>query len=213
LVTVIALASGACSKTYMEIEVRDAGRVAVGLWDARGTTTALPADGSQRVVRLPVPGVATMRSGRQIQLAWEGLQPVMLVDERGVLPRTTSNPGIEVRGRTLFAAYNVTPTRALPQNAETSDSLPILLSTDMSNVVDARQVKEVRHWPGYVCLGLGALLTIGGTGLLASDTSDGKVAGGIYVAAAVPLLVYSVINLTSGNEVKPLELPGAPARW
>jgi hypothetical protein len=208
----LALATSACSKTYTEIEVRDSGKVAVGLWNGSSALTALPADGSQRVVPLPVPGVAAMRHGREIALGWEGRPPVSLVDERGVLPRTVSNPGIEVRGRTLWAAYNVTPTRTLPQHLAAEDSVPIFLSTDMSNVVDARQVKEVRHWPAYVCLPLGALFTVLGTSLLASNDSSSKAGGVVYTAAAVPLLVYGVINLTSSNEVKPLDIAGATTR-
>src|SRR5689334_3581860 len=201
-----------CSKTYPEIEVRAPGRVAVGLWDARGVTPALPADGSQRIVPLPVPGVAAGRQGRAVMIDWQGRPPVVLIDERGIFPRTGSNTGLEVRERTLWAAYNVTPNHVLPQQSASEESVPIVLSTDMSNVIDARQVREVRHWPAYVCLPLGALLTIAGTGLLTSNESESKVAGGIYIAAAVPLLVYGVVNLTSSNEIRPLDIPGAPAR-
>ena len=212
LAIALAAASAACSKTYTEIEVRDPGQVAVGLWDARGAMTALPADGSQRAVPLPVPGVAAMRRGREIALGWEGRAPVTLVDERGVLPRTPPNPGIEVRGRTLWAPYNVSPTRAMPQHVATEDSVPVVLSTDLSNVIDARQVREVRHWPAYVCLPLGVLFTVAGTGLLASNDDGSKAGGVLYIAGAVPLLVYGVINLVSSNEIKPLDIPGAPPR-
>ena len=212
LALALAAASGACSKTYTEIEVRDPGKVAVGLWDAGGVMTALPADGSQRAVPLPVPGVSAMRHGREIALAWQGWVPVTLVDERGVLPRTPPNPGIEVRGRTLWAAYNVTPTGALPQHVPTNDSVPVVLSTDISNVIDARQVREVRHWPAYVCLPLSVLLVVAGTGLLVSKDTGSQAGGTLYIAGAVPLLVYGVINLTSSNEIKPLDIPGAPPR-
>lgn len=212
LAIVLALTGAGCSKTYTEIEVRDPGRVAVGLWDSRGSVTALPADGSQRAVPLPVPGVVAMRRGREIALDWGGGTPVTLVDERGILPRTPSTAGIEVQGRTLWAAYNVTPKRVLPQQVGSDESVPVMLSTDMSNVIDARQVREVRHWPAYVCLPAGVLFAVLGTALLTSDESGAKVGGGVYLAGAVPLLIYSLINLTSSNEMKPLNIPGAPPR-
>jgi hypothetical protein len=205
------VASSGCSKRYTEIEVRDPGRVGVGLWSTTGAVTALPADGSQRVVRLPVPGVVAMRRGREIAVAWEGATPVTLVDERGILPRTPPGPGIEIRGQTLWAAYNVTPKRVLPQRIQSDDSVPVLLTTDMTNVIDAREIREVRHWPAYVCLPPGVLLTVLGTALLASRDTGEKVGGGVLLAGAIPLVVYGVLNLTSSNEIKPLNIPdGAP---
>ena len=211
LVIAVALTSGGCSKRYVEIEVRDPGRVGVGTWSERGGTTALPPDGSQRVVPLPVPGVVAMRRGREVALSWEERPPVILVDERGILPRIPPSPGIEIRGHTLWAAYNVTPKRVLPQRVQTDDSVPVLLTTDMANVIDAREVREVRHWPAYVCLPPKILFTVLGTVLLASRDTGAKVGGGVFLAGAVPLVVFSVLNLTSSNEMKPLDIPAGPA--
>ena len=178
----------------------------------RGVEPVLPADGSQRHVTLPGLPIAVTRHGREIAVGWSERPPVMLVDERGVLPRVAPDSGIEVRGQTLWANYNVTPTRVYAQQTYSEDALPVVLSTHMANVVDAREVKEVRHWPAYVCLPLGAVFTVAGLALLSSDDTSEKVGGGLYIAAAVPLLVYSVLNLTSSNEFKPLAIPGAPPR-
>ena len=178
----------------------------------RGVEPVLAADGSQRVIPLPaVPGMVIARRGREIALGWGEQPPVMLIDERGVFPRVPPGSGIEVRGQTLMATYNVTPTRVFPQRVQPGDAIPVVLSTEMANVVDAREVKEVRHWPAYVCLPLGAIFTVAGMALLSSDDTGNKVGGGVYIAAAVPLLVYSVLNLTSSNEIKPLAIPGAPS--
>jgi hypothetical protein len=178
----------------------------------RGVEPVLAPDGSQRVLPLAaVPGMMIARRGREIALGWGEQPPVMLIDERGVLPRVPPGSGIEVRGQTLVATYNVTPTRVFPQRVQPEDAIPVVLSTEMANVVDAREVKEVRHWPAYVCLPLGAIFTAAGMALLSSDDSGNKVGGGVYIAAAVPLLVYSVLNLTSSNEIKPLAIPGAPS--
>jgi hypothetical protein len=211
LAIAVALMGSACSKRYVEIEVRDPGRVGVGVWSERGGVTVLPPDGSQRAVPLPVPGVVAMRRGREIALGWNDRPPVTLVDERGVLPRTPPGSGIEIRGHTLWAAYNVTPTRVYPQRVQPSDSAPILLTTEMTNVIDAREVREVRHWPAYVCLPPGILFTVLGTALLSSRETGAKVGGGVFLAGAIPLVVFSILNLTSTNEVKPLAFPGAPA--
>jgi hypothetical protein len=217
----VALCSSGCSKKYTEIEVRDGGRVGVGFASTRGVEPVLPPDGSQRVVPVPAaPGMVVMRRGREIALGWGDQTPVALVDERGVLPRVPPGAGVEVRGQTLWATYNVSPTRVFPQNVYREDSVPVVLSTEMANVVDAREVKEVRHWPAYVCLPLGAIFTLAGLVLLTTDSSDSgsdtvdtrKIGGAFYIAAAVPLLVYSVINLTSSIEYKPLAIPGAPPR-
>jgi hypothetical protein len=210
----LALSGGGCSKRYTEIEVRDAGRVSVGLTSERGVELMLPPDGSQRVVPVPAaPGLMLMRRGREIGLGWGDQTPVALVDERGVLPRVAPGAGVEVRGQTLWATYNVSPTRVFPQNVYREDAVPVVLSTHMANVVDAREVKEVRHWPAYICLPLGAIFTVAGLALLTSDSGGSgdarKIGGAFYIAAAVPLLVYSVINLTSSIEYKPLAIPGA----
>jgi hypothetical protein len=210
LAIAVALVSSGCSKTYTEIEVRDPGRVAVGLWDQRGVVTALPADGSQRVVALPIPGVVAIRQGRVIALGWEAQAPVTLVDERGIFPRLPPAPGIELRDRTLWAAYNVTPNRVVPQHVHPDDAVPVVLSTDLSNVVDAREIREVRHWPGYVCLAAGLVLALAGSATLANERDSGT--GYLYVAGSVPLLIYSLVNLTSSNEIKPFNMPGAVPR-
>jgi hypothetical protein len=204
-----ALATSGCSKRYTEIEVRDPGRVGVGVWNERGSAIMLPPDGSQRVVRLPVPGVVAMR-GHEVAIGWGGEAPVTLIDERGVLPRTPPGPGIEIRERRLWAFYNVTPKQVYPQTVQPDDSVPIVLTTEMTNVVDAREVREVRHWPAYVLLPAGILFAVLGTVLLSSHDKGSKVGGGVYLAGSVPLLVFGVLNLTSSNEVKPLAIPGGP---
>jgi hypothetical protein len=212
LAITLALTSSGCSKRYTEIEVRDPGRVAVGLWSTGGAATALPADGSQRVVPLPVPGVVASRRGREVTIAWEDRPPVILIDERGILPRTPPGPGIEIRGRTLWASYNVTPKRIFPQRVQPDDSVPILLTTDMSNVIDAREIREVRRWPAYVCLPPGILLTVLGTALLSSQETGAKVGGGVLLAGGIPLILFSVLNLTSSNQITPFDIPAGPAR-
>jgi hypothetical protein len=135
-----------------------------------------------------------------------------LIDERGTLPRTPPGSGVEIRGRTLWAAYNVTPNRVFPQQVQPEDSIPILLTTDTSNLVDAREVREVRHWPAYVLLPAGILFTVLGTTLLSSQSSGDKVGGGLYLAGAVPLLLFGVLNLTASNEIKPFDIPAGPPR-
>ena len=205
-----AMSSG-CSKKYVEIEVRDPGRVTVAAWSERGTVTALPPDGVPRAVPLPAaPGAVAVRRGREVAIAWDDRPPVTLIDQQGILPRTPPGPGIDIRGHTLWAAYNVTPKRVFPQSVQPSDSVPILLTTEMANVIDAREVREVRHWPAYVCLPPGILFTILGTALLSSHDTSAKVAGGVYLAGAIPLVLFSVLNLTSSNEIKPLNIPAGP---
>jgi hypothetical protein len=61
-------------------------------------------------------------------------------------------------------------------------------------------------------LPLGVLLGVSGTSLLASNGTGDKVGGGVLIAGAVPLIVYSIVNLTSSTDYKPLEIPGAPPR-
>ncbi len=206
----LALTSNGCSKRYTEIEVRDAGRVGVALWSTEGAATVLPPDGSQKAVALPIPGVVAMRRGREVAIAWENRAPVSLIDERGILPRLPAGPGIEIRGPTLVAAYNVTPKRVLPQSVPADDSVPVLLTTDMSNVLDAREVREVRRWPAYVLLPAGAVLALWATALIASRETGDRVGGGLLLAGAVPLLVFGGLTLTSSNEIKPLYLPTVP---
>jgi hypothetical protein len=210
LAIVASLMSSGCSKRYTEIEVRDPGRVGVGLWGERGAVTVLPPDGSQRTVALPVPGVMASRRGREVAVAWEGRPAMTLVDERGILPRTPPGPGIEIRGTTLWASYNVTPTRILPQRVHPDDAVPILVTTDMANVIDAREVREVRHWPAYVLLPPGVLFTVIGTALLSSTETGAKVGGGVFLAGALPLVIFSILNLTSSNEIKPYNIPAGP---
>jgi hypothetical protein len=206
----VALMSSACTKRYTEIEVRDPGRVAVAMWSTQGAATVLPANSSQGTVALPVPGMTAMRRGREVAVAWEDRPPVVLIDERGILPRLPAGPGVEIRGRTLWAAYNVTPKRVLPQRVTSDDAIPILLTTDMTNVLDAREVRETRKWPAFVLLPAGILLTLLGTAALASRETGDKIGGGVLLAGAVPMITFGVLSLTSSNEIKPLDLPTVP---
>jgi hypothetical protein len=171
----------------------------------------LPPDGTPRAVIL-APGVVAERREHEVVIAWQDQAPLYLVDEVGVLPRTAPGPGIEFRGRTLVAEYNVTPTRVLAQTNQPTGSFPIEVTTDISNVRDARDVHEVRHWPGYVGVSAGVFFTVLGMALLASQESTNKAGGGFLVAASLPLVVLGVLNLTSSTEVKQLEIPGAPPR-
>ena len=208
----VALVASGCTKRYAEIEVRDPGKVAVATVGPRGPEMVLPPDGAPRAVGL-APGVVAERRGYQVVIAWQDRAPLHLVDEFGVLPRTPPGPGIEFRGRTLVAEYNITPTQVLPQANQPSGSFPIEVSTDVTNIRDAREVHEVRHWPGYVGVSVGLFFTITGMALLASQESANKVGGGFLVAASLPLVVLGVLNLTSSNEVKQLDIPGAvPSR-
>jgi hypothetical protein len=208
VVLAVALVAVGCTKRYREVEVRDPGKVAVATLGPRGAETVLPADGTAHAVNL-APGVIAERRGPQLMIAWQDRSPLHLVDEVNVLPRTPPGPGLEFRGRTLYAEYNVTPTRLLPQNNQPNGSFPILLTTDMSNVVDAREVREVRHWPAYVALPIGAVLTVSGMALLTSEETGAKIGGGFLVATSLPLVVLSVLNLVSTNEIKQLDIPGA----
>jgi hypothetical protein len=174
----------------------------------RGAELVLPPDGTPRAVSL-APGVVAERRGHQVLIAWQDRTPLYLVDDFGVLPRTPPGPGIEFRGRTLVAEYNITPTQVLPQTKQPTGSFPIEVTTDMSNVLDARDVHEVRHWPGYVAVSAGLFFTITGMALLASQQSADKAGGGFLVAASLPFVVLGVLNLTSSTEVKQLDIPGA----
>jgi hypothetical protein len=208
----IAIAASACTNKYAEIEVRDPGRVGVATMGPRAVHELLPADGTERVAQVPsVPAVVTRR-GREVVVAYQSAAPLALIDDRNVLPRALPGSGIEVHGRTLQVNYNVTEARIWPAQKVRDDSFPLMLTTDLANVVDAREVSEPRHWPAYVCLPAGILFAVLGTGLLASDKSENKVAGGVYLAGSVPLLAYSVINLMSSKDYKPLDIPGAPQR-
>jgi hypothetical protein len=210
-VVVASVATG-CTKKYAEIEVRDPGRIGVSTMGARGVEDLLPPDGSERVAQMSsVPAVAARR-GREVVVRFQGEAPLALVDERNVLPRTQPGAGIEIRGRTLQVNYNVTKSRIFPGQVARDESVPLMLTSDLSNVVDAREVREVRRWPAYVCLPIGLLLGVSGTALLSSRETDDKIAGGVFVGGAVSLILYSVLNLTSSTEYKPLDIAGAPPR-
>ena len=218
----LATASVGCgfsTTTYAEIEVRDPGRVGVGTLGARGVEPVLPPDGSDRVAQVPaVSGRVLARRGREIVLGAGGQPPVTLVDERGILPRVPSGSGIEVREQTLWATYNVTPTRVLPQEDRPRLAVPVVLSTEMSNVVDAREVKQVNHTAAQVCLPIALVLAAVGTqqmfftedrGVMFGPDYPKIIGGGVPYVAAAALVIYSVINLTSPSEIKPLAIPGA----
>jgi hypothetical protein len=210
----IAIASAAtgCTKKYAEIEVRDPRRVGVSTMGAQGVEELLPPDGTDRATPFPNAPAVAARHGRDVVVRFQGEAPLALVDDRNALPHTQPGPGIEIRGRTLQVNYNVTKSRIFPGAIVRDESLPLMLTSDLSNVVDAREVREVRHWPAYVCLPLGVLLGVSATGLLSSNGTGDKVGGGVLIAGAVPLIVYSIVNLTSSTDYKPLEIPGAPPR-
>jgi hypothetical protein len=209
---VVASAVTGCTQKYAEIEVRDPGRVGVSTMGERGVELLLPADGTDRTTHFSNAPAVAARRGRDVAIQFQGEAPLPLVDGRNALPRTQPGTGMEIRGRTLQVNYNVTKSRIFPAPIAREESVPLMLTSDLSNVVDAREVREVRHWPAYVCLPLGVLLGAMGSGLLSANQTGDKAGGGLLLAGAVPLIVYSILNLTSSNEYKPLEIPGAPPR-
>jgi hypothetical protein len=207
----VVVATTSCTKRYAEIEVRDPGRVGVAMMGPTGVQPLLAPDGSERSVPLPyAPNAVAARRGREVVIAYEGRAPMALVDDRNVLPRQSLDAGLEVRGRTLMATYGVSPARIWPARTVRDDSVPLMLTTDLDNVIDAREVRETRRWPAYVCLPLGILFAVGATSFLTSSESENKTVGALYLGASAPLLGYAIYNLTSSNEMKPLVLPGVP---
>ncbi|MET0591535.1 MAG: hypothetical protein ABW133_02475 [Polyangiaceae bacterium] len=203
------VATSACTRRYAEIEVRNPGLVAVSTMGPHGVQPLLPPDGSERTAPLPYGGAVAARRGSEVVIAFQERAPLALIDDHNALPRQAPDAGISVNGRTLTSTYNVSQARIWPAPAVRNDTTPLMLTTDMSNVVDAREVKEMRRWPAYVCLPVGILFAVLGTGFLAAGTdTEMRTAGAVYLGASAPLLGYAIYNLTSSNEIKPLALPG-----
>ena len=204
-----AFASSACTRRYAEIEVRNPGLVAVSTMGPHGVQPLLPPDGSERSANFPYTNAIAARRGPEVVIAFPERAPLAVVDDRNALPRQAPDSGIEVRGRTLTSMYSVSPNRIWPVSVRRDDAVPLLLATDMSNVTDAREVKEMRRWPAYVCLPIGIAFAVLGAGFLgAASDSELKTAGAVYLGASAPLLGYAIYNFTSPNEIKPLAIPG-----
>jgi len=211
LAMTLSLSSGGCVKKYVEIRVHDGGKVGVGIPTARGPIPVLPPDGVQRSVPVPREGSEAaplaIRHGRQIAITWSGDPPgLALVDGYGRFPQMPLQQGIEIREGSLWASYNVTPRRILPARDRPSDSIPIVLGTTLDNIAEAREIREPRRWPAYVCLPIGGVFAVLGTALLATGDDVGRVAGTVYLLGAIPLLVYGLVNATASAEAVPLEL-------
>jgi hypothetical protein len=213
LVLALAIVAG-CYKKTVEITVNDPGRVGVSTLRPEGLVPVIAADGVDRsapLALLPTGERPTVsREGRQIAVAWSGVSlPLSLVDPVGVLPPQTPGRGIAMRAGWLYSKYELTPKRILPEGSPAEFSFPIVVTTPLANVVEAREVHEPRRWPAYVFLPVGGAFTfIGASLLVISENSREEldVTGATYLGVGVPLLVYGLVNALTPTDYVPLDL-------
>jgi hypothetical protein len=216
LVLALACAAG-CYKKTVEITVYDPGRVGVNGPGASGLVPVLPADGLERsavLAELPTRERPTVfRQGRQVAILWSAASnPISVVDPVGVLPPQAPGRGIAVRAGWLYSTYELTPKRILPDGTPADFSMPIVVTTPLANVAEAREVQEPRRWPAYVFLPTGGGFTFVGAGVLATSHGDDaqRVVGITYLALGIPLLVYGLVNALTPTEYAPLGLAENP---
>jgi len=209
--------AGGCVKRTVEIQVNDPGRVGVSAVGAGGIVPLLPADGLDRSVPLgPMPTgerPTVFRQGPQVAVMWAPVStPIPVVDPVGVLPAQRADGGIDMRGGWLFSTYVLTPKRILPEGTRAEFSVPIVVTTPIANVVEAREVREPRRWPAYVLLPVGGTFTLlGGTFLAISPNHDEyQLAGITYLVLGLPLIAYGLVNAVTSTEYAPLSLAPGP---
>jgi len=212
LVVALALVPGCVRKT-VEIRVHDPGRVGVSAFDARGLVPVLAADGLDRTA--PLAETATgqrptvFREGRQVAIAWSPESgPMSVVDPAGMLPPQNPGHGVVMRAGWLYSTYTLTPKRILPEGSRADFAIPVVVTTPVANVAEAREVHEPRRWPAYVFLPVGGAFMLFGAGFLAISRGDDeyKLAGATYLLVGVPLVIYGIINATASAEDVPLDL-------
>jgi hypothetical protein len=208
----LALGSG-CVKKYVEVRVRDGGAVGVGAPVGRALVPVLAPDGSQGMVSFP-PGagpVSVVRQGHQVAAIWQGSLPIDLVDGSGAFPPMKAGEGIEVRGGSLYAYYNLTRAKVLSVGEHRLDSVPIALSTPANNIAEAVEIHEPYRWPAYVFLPTGGAFALAGGSLLALKGEEFQIVGWTYAAIGVPMLIVGLVNALQTSEAVPVELTRAPA--
>jgi len=212
-VTAFLALNGGCVKKYVEVRVRDGGAVGVGAPVGRALVPVLAPDGSQGMVSFP-PGagpVSVVRQGHQVAAIWQGSLPIDLVDGSGAFPPMKAGEGIEVRGGSLYAYYNLTPAKVLSVGEHRPDSVPIALSTPAANIAEAVEIHEPYRWPAYVFLPTGGAFALAGGSLLALKGEEFQIVGWTYAAIGVPMLIVGLVNALQTSEAVPVELTRAPA--
>jgi hypothetical protein len=214
LIAALVVTAG-CTKHYLEIRVRDGGAVGVSTMTNQGFAPVFPPDGADRSLPIPLDsaggGATLVRHQRRIVVMSAGAaEPLELVDHSGTFPPIPPNRGFEIRGMYLHASYNLTPSRILPDGDVPSNSVPVVLSTDVRNVTESRKVHEPRRWPAYVLLPLGGLAALSGVTQMATDRESDKLSGALYVAGSVPLLVFGMVYALSSASYEPFDLSSPP---
>jgi hypothetical protein len=206
-----------CVKRSVEISVHDPGRVGVNGKGAGGLVPVLPADGLDRsafLAELPT-GERPMvyRQAQHTAVLWSPASPpIPIVDPLGILPAQKTDRGIVVREGWLYSSYELTPKRILAEGTRTDFSIPVVLTTPIANVVEAREVREPHRWPAYVFLPVGGTFTlIGGSFLAISHGADeNRLIGVTYLVLGIPLIVYGLVNAVATTEYAPLGLAAGP---
>jgi len=210
---VLAALGNGCMKKYVEVRVRDGGAVGVGTGAGQGFVPVLAPNGSQGMATFPpstVP-VTVIRQGYQIAVMWPGAPSLELVNGAGAFPPLNPNEGIELRGGSLYAYYNLAPTKITPIGDRRGGSLPIVLSTPATNITEAVEIHEPRYWPAYVFLPTGGLFTIVGAGALTVRGDDiWQAIGWTYLATGLPLIAVGIVNAVQTSEAVPLDLLRGP---
>ncbi len=202
-----------CMRKTTEIRVRDPGRVGVSALDERGLVPMLPADGLDRSANLVGgelgPRAVVFRQGPMVAVSWSASSvPLSVVDPGGLLPPQQPGHGVVMRAGWLYSKYELTPTRILPEGTPADYSVPLVVTTPVSNVAEATEVHEPRRWPAYVFLPVGGAFALIGGGLLVSSSKSDEVqlTGGTYLFLGVPLLIYGLINAFASPDYVPLDL-------
>jgi hypothetical protein len=205
--------STGCVKKTIEIRVHDPGRVGVNALDARGIVPVLPADGYDRsapLAQTPNGQPPTVfRQDGQIAISWSPeTAPLSVVDPTGLLPPQNPGQGVAMRGGWLYSTYILTPKRILPEGTRADYPLPIVVTTPLANVADAREVREPRRWPAYVFLPVGGGFTFFGASFLVLSSKDDtyKLAGATYLLVGIPLVIYGIVNALESADYVPLDL-------
>jgi hypothetical protein len=201
-----------CVKKYVEIRVHDGGRVGVGAPAGQTFVPVLAPDGSQTMAYFPPNGapVSVMRQGHEVTAIWQGAQPVDLVNATGTFPPLPVGEAIQARGDTFFAYYGLLPGKVVPASDPKGASVPIALSTPVSNIAEVVEIHEPRRWPTYAFLPAGGLFTVLGAGALTVREDEWKIVGATYLSIGIPLLVVGLVNALQESEAVPIGLSRGP---
>ena len=206
LALVAATLSTGCVKRTIEVRVKDAQWVGMSRAGPGGLEPVLTPGAGPSFARFGTDETGQVAAARRqpglMTIEWSGTpQPLVLVDPLGTLPPEKPGNGFAMRQGWVYGTYKVTPKSIVPAAARSDFAVPIVVMTPETNIAEVREVREPYHWPAYVFLPVGGVLTIVGTGALAvasnENTSDkelAQAAAAIYLLTGIPMVVYGIIN-------------------